>query len=114
MKTDTELKQLLAKMLPEVIEHRQHGHESGHHTHMFYWTNGCQVLDTELLHLCWMVEGNLPQEKRYDYCSELIAVCCGDGHGYGPDGEIEGDDFDVFNATWQQRTIALAKVKGLI
>jgi hypothetical protein len=53
---------------------------------------GAYVLDTELLHLCWLVEE-----------------------------EVKGLNYDVYetllhrdiSATWQQRVIALAKVKGV-
>jgi hypothetical protein len=61
-----------------------------HHVAGLEW---CQVLDTELLHLCWLVEETLSSNQFGDYSVNLL---CDDIH-----------------ATWQQRVIALAKVKGV-
>ena len=48
------------------------------------------VLDTELLHLCWLVEETLSDIAMEEYGITLTV-----------------------HATWQQRIIALAKVKGI-
>ena len=48
------------------------------------------VLDTELLHLCWLVENTLTRSKECDYFVSLS-----------------------MRSSWQQRVEALAKVKGI-
>jgi len=98
--TDDQLKAALAKMLPEHIEivHNK-----------LRWRcvpaqSYCIVLDTELLHLCWMVEEtlnkqfthNISERNRYVY---YLQTECG--------------ELGCAHATWQQRTVALAKVKGV-
>jgi hypothetical protein len=98
---DTNLKILLAKMLPETVYldtqnilcwpvHQQCGHP---------------VLDTELLYLCAMVEAesglnSYPLRERYLY--KLMDIVKEDGR-----------DTMVIFATWQQRVTALAQVKGV-
>ena len=100
--TDTQLKIALAKMLPSDIEHCASG---------LRWRNkevpmalGVHVLDTELLHICWLVErtlerGNDAGAECYRYAAELYRV-------------VEQESQPCM-ASWQQRTIALAKVKGI-
>lgn len=98
--TDTQLLQALAKMLRE---------------HM-YWDeiNNClyykgpveyRVLDTELLHLCWFVEETLDGLGKVEFAKSLQDQV----------GADETDDMlsEVVHATWQQRTIALAKTLGV-
>lgn len=95
--TDTQLKQALAKMLPEQIVFREFIHIWGEYGFL-YWKNKNQhplqseVRDTELLHLCWMVEENLDNKLNLNYYN-LIEI---DPH-----------------ASWQQRVKALAEVKGI-
>ena len=109
--TDTQLRQALAKMLPDA----QAIDEVEGLTFTRLEPNGdlltSTVLDTELLHLCWMVEETLnpsveseivsddPNIWR-DYVKSLDALCCENG------GQT------CMHATWQQRTIALAKTRG--
>ena len=104
--TDTQLKQALAKMLPEKLRY---------YASILTWrckdlTNNTEhylpVNDTELLHLCWLVEETLTrrmavniQSERSDY-AVLLQDACGT-HG-------------CVHATWQQKVIYLAKVKGII
>jgi len=57
------------------------------------------VLDTEFLHLCWIVEDDFNSKQQDDYGKELYKLI--------PYGKM------LFSATWQQRVIALAKVKGI-
>ena len=88
--TDDKLKAALAKMLPEKVRwntERWNG-----------LTMVCQdvrnndpVLDTELLHLCWLVEENANVYESAELAIILLA----------------------YHASWQQRVIALAKVKGI-
>ena len=93
--TDTQLKQALAKMLPKKI--------------MLGGTNTIRWIDpgwndenpavsnTELLHLCWLVEKTMP--NLIFYCKNLTDLC----------GNLTAN----IHATWQQRVIALCKVKGI-
>jgi len=93
MYTDTQLKQALAKMLPENTRYA-----GG-----LLWQNGAarkyerEVLDTELLHLCWLVEESLDKEDMLMFCVEMDMMF----------------DLKAIHATWQHRTIALCKVKGI-
>ena len=48
------------------------------------------VLDTELLYLCWLVENTLTRSKECDY---FVSVS--------------------MRSSWQQRVAALAEVKGI-
>lgn len=96
--TEEQLKQALAKMLPESVFFNE---SSGN----LNWINatracGTTVLDTELLHLCWLVEEKLTQNECNVYDREITHSC---------DNKLGWK----FHATWQQRTIALAKVKGI-
>ena len=96
--TDEQLKAALAKMLPNRL---------GINNEILVWSSCCQfeheVLDTELLHLCWLVEKDLNQEKKLDYI-EILG---------------RGEDEESFYPTialvsdWRRRVAALAKVKGI-
>lgn len=99
--TDTQLKQALAKMLPEQIRFM--------HDERLWKIDSkgnllTLVLDTELLHLCWLVEEHLTQDECNRYSQELR------------DTQLTHQPTALgwfFHATWQQRTIALCKVKGI-
>ena len=95
--TDTQLKQCLAKMLPEVIGDRRGA---------MRWLDGDQrrVLDTELLHLCWLVERSLHDDSYPTYIRSLHNTVWNDSDGKNTRWE---------SATWKKRTIALAKVLGI-
>jgi len=67
-------------------------------------TNSLDVLHEMVL--------KIKDTHQYSYCGHLIEVVCGKGHGYGPDGEIEGDDFLVFNASVSQVREALLRTIG--
>ena len=91
--TDTQLKQALAKMLPEHIRYN--------YLNELVWHCKAQapcVLDTELLHLCWMVEQELNINDLADYEQNL-----NNQFGY----------MKSYHASWQQRVVVLAKVKGV-
>jgi hypothetical protein len=90
--TDEQLKQALAKMLPYKINF-------GYNSRALFWSTGKTVLDTEILHLCWMVEDDFNSKQQDDYGKELYKLI--------PYGKM------LFSATWQQRVTALAKVKGI-
>jgi len=89
--TDQQLKQSLAKMLPTELQWGE----------PLAWKQvnqnyGRLVLDTELLHLCWLVEETLTYDEKVSQLTKL---------------EIEVTF--AHSATWQQRTIALCKMKGI-
>lgn len=122
--TDTQLKQALAKMLPNQVEIADSWINA---VPTLYWisANGNPaVLDTELLHLCWMVEEankdtviNKPDPQNpsvilrglsfvLQYHRALTEVTGAEqGPFFYPD--------MLWHASWQQRVIALCKVKGV-
>ena len=102
MPTDSALKQALAKMLPEKLEWWINDRDGAEY---LLYKDGLElnVLDTELLHLCWLVEEALNGEGWTEYSAELEQIV----NDYTPNYKPE------IKATWQQRTIALAKVKGV-
>lgn len=91
--TDEQLKKALAKMLPEHPE-IVHGGEDPM----------CNILDTELLHLCSLVERSFINDiaARNTYMSHLI-----------DDNSPSTTGYFTATSSWQQRTIAAAKVKGV-
>ena len=109
--TDKQLKQALAKMLPETVCYEQES---------LYWqyeeirydrpvmNRGNRILDTELLHLCWLVEETLTEYKSAQYSDELIKQCSADAKN-----TAQPNNWSDAHATWQQRVTALAKVKGI-
>jgi len=110
--TDEQLKRSLAKLLPEKVtfcEEKSAGFAG------LFWnsietadpaiTLSREVLDTELLHLCWLVEESLTADEVAHYMREIQFEC-----------DSPASDMwfpKCVHATWQQRTIALAKVKGI-
>jgi len=112
--TDTQLKQALAKMLPE--KNRYFYGVPPYGGKVYLWereipTSNCyirEVLDTELLHLCWLVEETL--DGDYEEYSQALVSQVKKG-----DMAIDRDYWSPpYHATWQQRVIALAKVKGIV
>lgn len=109
MNNDPKLKQALAKMLPEkLLGYTKSDHENYSEEYFHFEWRECDghnhfdpVLDTELLHLCWLVECSMtqPQQIKYMGCFKCI-------HAFGP-------AIPYMESNWQQRTIALAKVKGI-
>ena len=96
--TDTQLKQALAKMLPDKLM-RRFGN--------WRWLGVYRITvpDTELLHLCWLVEESLTNDQWFAYHLTLIMLT-------KPSATCVADSFTC-HSSWQQRTIALAKVKGV-
>ena len=73
-----------------------------------------EVLDTELLHLCWLVEETHTNWQKQKY-GEWLQDCMNESVvGYVPDycRNLQGLA-NIAHATWQQRAIALCKVKGI-
>ena len=98
--TDDQLKQLLALMLPETAVWT--GYilcENGGEDVMSY---GRKILDTELLHLCSLVEAGLTENQKCQYICRLEATNPGDSYSW-----------NLAFATWQQQTRALAEVKAV-
>lgn len=99
--TDKQLKRALAKMSPDQVQiygsNLHWNGKPGDKAGAYYLS--IRVLDTELLHLCWLVEETLTMGQRLDYLNYL-------------DNRTD-DDWLTCHATWQQRVIALAKVKGV-
>tara|TARA_R110000868_G_scaffold205242_1_gene453634 strand:- start:5 stop:292 length:288 start_codon:yes stop_codon:yes gene_type:complete len=90
--TDTQLKQALAKMLPEKVYMNTNGGS------MYHRLDGKPqlVIDTELLHLCHQVELTLSWPEYSLFKIGLV-----------------GQLLRVESASWQQRVEALAEVKGI-
>ncbi len=96
MTNDTQLKQALAKMLPDGLLRWSIPHKC------YVWIEQNAVVEnTELLHLCWMVKISLTTEQRWPDYYDAIAQ------------EVDYDQPAIMSATWQQRVIALCKVKGM-
>ena len=97
--TNDQLKQALAKMLPNRLAVTK--------LNGLIWINkgrDCEsfhqnVLDTELLHICWMVEETLNADERL-----LYLLCFWD---------LEQSRWEDQHATWQEKVPHLAKVKGI-
>ena len=88
--TDNQLKAALAKMLPDKLKLVPYGREDNLILSWILQKSSEPVRDTELLHLCVMVEDRL-EPLSEEYYFERISK--------------------RFN--WQQRVVALAKVKGI-
>jgi hypothetical protein len=109
MKTDTELKMALAKLLPDVLELSTHEHDGyTKPVTTLCWQHRNPVLDTELLHVCWLVEETMFESQHHAYMEILAAML--DSGMY----QINSTHaWFVSHATWQQRAAALCKVKGI-
>lgn len=103
--TNERLKQVLAEMLPDVIISDIYKLEQLWKTDHYR-----PVLDTELLHLCFQMEYEFIYaygEKQSEYFIALRdEVYCTKHSGIS----IE---LAMLHASWQQRIVALAKVKGV-
>jgi hypothetical protein len=102
MKTDTELKQLLAKMLPETVKY-----DTFMSPPTLRWNHSVMVRDTELLHLCSLVEAGLTEDQWSTYSIALNQIACRISCG-----NLKTCGYTIA-ATWQQRVTALAAVKGV-
>jgi len=95
--TDEQLKQVLAKMIPETCYMTQPDNK------LLAWKDGHLVRDTELLHLCWLVEIDLNPEQKLDYIEIL---------GRGEDDESFYPTI-ALASDWRWRVAALAVLKGI-
>jgi hypothetical protein len=108
--TNQELKLALAKMLPEKLWLNTTRRSDGY---CFCWTGKRESLtgydeeikETELLHVCWLVEEGLSSGEQFTYRQKL-------GHLVIEERKC-GWTKAICHATWQQRAIALCKVKGI-
>lgn len=106
--TDTQLKQALTKLLPELLEN--YYQDIPFDNFLLSWIRRKrEVYDTELLHLCWLVEQTLTEKEDVWFLQKLSQKRYEQGEG-GTIGTLI--DRSV-HATWQQRVIALAKVKKI-
>ena len=106
MLSDTQLKQALAKMLPEKVD------MCGDNENIMCWAGSAdadyhnrptRVLATEILHLCWLVEESLLEDEMLNYAQYL-------DRQVSPAMDLSSW---MFHATWQQRITALAQAKGV-
>ena len=103
--TDGQLKQALAKMLPEKCYMNKDGGALYHQPDSNgYPIQPSRILDTELFHLCWLVEDNLTEKEYYFYADVVLDLSL----------EIVTKRRWFWLAMpWQQRVEALAKAKGV-
>lgn len=97
MKTDHELQLALAKMLPEQIRiSKRHG--------LVWIKENAKVEETEMLHICWLIEQGLTPKQREKYIDAILA----------PDDERipYKELWTYLHASWQQRAAALIATKG--
>ena len=105
--TDQELKQALAKMLPEQVFYHHDGLCYSHISEKIpIGLQGHFVLDTELLQITLDIAQGLRGGSHFAFERELQKEMDGDGS------DERGHQLTCL-ATWQQRTIALAPVKGI-
>lgn len=92
MKTDLDLQLALAKMLPEQIRiSKRHG--------LVWIKENAKVEETEMLHICWLIEQGLNSRERCILTDTL-------------GGTINQSPFSLLHKSWQQRAAALIAMKG--
>ncbi|MEI7985563.1 MAG: hypothetical protein WCI55_08035 [Armatimonadota bacterium] len=98
--TDEQLKKTLAKMLPRTVCYGSPQGADGLCWRVPTYAGLYRsVSNTELLHLCWLVEETLTEYRSADY-AELMRP-------------ISENYKRLYHATWQRRVVMLAKVKGI-
>jgi len=97
--TDNQLKVALAKMLPDKLQLVPYGRGDNL---ILCWDTGRPVFQTELMHLCWLVEEELKEKEQSDYIHKLYQMQLAKWKIH----------FDC-HATWKQRVKALSKVKEI-
>lgn len=100
--SDQSLKLALARMLPDKIKAVRHSGLLDSFIRLSWKSTSptweTEIRDSELLHVCWLVEQALTTEERVHLCLLL-----------DPD-ELY---YQFCSSSWQSRAIALAKVKGI-
>lgn len=114
-KTDQELKLALAKMLPEKISCEQVS-LGGVKWFVFVWGDYSPILETEWLHVCWLLEHGLRykgnQFQWLDYTKELFSLTWA-RTPRSDDCICDSTAWDVICQSWQCRALALCRVKGI-
>lgn len=105
--TDCQLKKALANMLPNSIESMEQCIKGGKTILIWHTSGHHEVRDSELLHLCSLVEKTLNRELYSNKLKSIIQ----DQHGW-VSGAVEAR-YETCRATWQQRVMALARLKGI-
>lgn len=96
------LKCLLAKLLPNALFLY-----TGGDGNTLHWHASDKLVDnTQLLYVCYLVEETLLDPELHAYGTLLHKVAV-DKHYMHP-------CYYAIHASWEERTIALAKIKGLI
>lgn len=104
--TDIELKQILAKMLPNKLKViYKHFNNKPKEFAALKLSSGDEVKETELLAICWELEETLVLKEQIDYEIELgLLTNCHPS--------LTTLSFDRLHASWQHRTMALVEVKN--
>ena len=106
MKTDDDLKRMLAKMLPDKLEMYIVKEEPS----VLCWKGSSVVEDDELLQICWEIEEELVYLESIKYEIELNKMIMLNANKHF---KLATSVLFDWHATWQQRATALAKVKGI-
>lgn len=105
--SDQRLKRALVKILPSCLLV-----VAGD----IYWRLGDdgpaarKVIDTEWLHVCWLVEQNLSEEEHSNFRKALRWPIESKQPALTKYGEFKRL---YYSASWQQRAAALCKIKGI-
>jgi len=113
--TTQSLKLLLAKCLPKKLMLVDMAHESsmcGYNVLCWHQSPSLssppiEVKDTELLHICWLVEQTLTKKQMKDYMNALVDIHC-----LSHDAILIDITIEIMRSSWQQRATALHKVLG--
>jgi hypothetical protein len=98
--TDKQLQLALAKMLPELIWVADNRNVYWEYQPKQSSKVSRAIHDSEWLHVCWLIEQTLTRQEKRMFTNELQVIC-------------QSDPFTSVSASWQQRAIALAKIKGI-
>ena len=105
--TDKQLREALSKMLPKkTVQLVPYGREDNL---ILCWDLDGEsepVRNTELLHLCWLVEEGLKEEEQSAYIHKIYQM-------QSLKNKAKWKIHYDCHATWKQRVKALAKVKGI-
>lgn len=104
MTPDDKLKAALAKMLTGHVKKIDCGELR------WIWNAQPPVLDTELLHLCSLVEDGLTDDDHYRFRGKLAVVIL---PNHTLTNWSESYERQLISPTWQQRVTALAKIKNI-
>jgi len=101
--TEKQLKQALAQMLPETLCYQSPRGADGLYWRVPSYAGLCRsVSDTELLHVCHLVEQTLTSDEWNKFKNAFEELS---SRSIFP--------INFTHATWQHRVVALTKVKGI-